>query len=152
MRLTKPTKRIGVAGAAILILVALEARTRPVEPPSTERARILYTQPLPKLDGEHLRITLVTVHYGPGEASAPHRHPCAVIGHVLNGAARTQIESRPEVVYKAGDTFYEAPNQLHAVSANASATQPADFLAYFVCDSEAPLSTDAAMQKKEESR
>jgi quercetin dioxygenase-like cupin family protein len=152
MNFTLGTKRITVAVASILILGVLEARTHSTTPPTTERARILFTQPLPKLDGDHLKTTLVAVHYGPGEASPPHRHPCAVIGHVIRGAVRTQIEDRPVAVYKTGDTFYEPPNQLHAISANSSTTEPADFLAYFVCDSDAPLSMDAAMQKGEGGR
>ena len=35
---------------------------------------------------------------------------------------------------------YEAPNGVHEVSANASHTMPAKFVAYFVCDREMPLS------------
>jgi hypothetical protein len=35
------------------------------------------------------------------------------------------------------------PNGVHAVSANASATKPARFLAYFTCDHETPLTVPA---------
>jgi hypothetical protein len=43
---------------------------------------------------------------------------------------------------EASESFYEAPNGVHQVSANASDRAPAKFLAYFVCDHEAPLSSD----------
>jgi hypothetical protein len=79
---------------------------------------------------------------GPGESSPQHSHPCPVIGYVVQGAYRSQIEGEPEEVYKAGDTFYEAPNGLHVLSANASKTEPAAFIAVFVCDRDSPLSTD----------
>jgi quercetin dioxygenase-like cupin family protein len=115
-----------------------------------ERARVVQSRELPKLDGNHLKATLVEVNYGPGEASAPHSHPCAVIGYVVSGALRTQIKGEAEVTYKSGDSFYEAPNGVHLVSANASATEPAKLLAYLICDHEGPLSanvSDTSRQK-----
>jgi quercetin dioxygenase-like cupin family protein len=52
-----------------------------------------------------------------------------------------QVKGGAESIYRAGDSFYEEPNGVHLVSANASATEPAVFLAYFICDHSAPLST-----------
>jgi quercetin dioxygenase-like cupin family protein len=67
-----------------------------------------------------------------------------VIGYVLEGALRMRVNDGPETVYRAGDTFYEAPGDVHATSANASATEPAKFLAYFTCDRDvAQLSSPA---------
>jgi quercetin dioxygenase-like cupin family protein len=107
-----------------------------------ERARIVISKQLPKLDGDHLKVTLVEVNYGPGEASTPHSHPCPVIGYVVEGAIRSQVQGEPEATYKTGESFYEAANGVHQVSANASATQPAKLLAYFICDHDAPLSVN----------
>jgi quercetin dioxygenase-like cupin family protein len=92
------------------------------------------------MQGNHLKVTVVEVNYPPGGSSAPHSHPCPVIGYVLDGALRTQVKGEPERVYTAGESFYEAANGVHQVSANASDTAPAKFLAYFVCDHETPLS------------
>jgi quercetin dioxygenase-like cupin family protein len=47
---------------------------------------------------------------------------------VLEGAYRIKLDDGPERVLTKGDTFYEAPNQLHAVSSNASNTAPAKLL------------------------
>jgi quercetin dioxygenase-like cupin family protein len=55
---------------------------------------------------------------------------------------RTQVKGEPEATYKAGESFYEAPNGVHQVSANASQTESVDFIAYFVCDDDQPLSSD----------
>jgi quercetin dioxygenase-like cupin family protein len=107
-----------------------------------DRAQTVLSQALPALDGDHLKAVLVEVRYGPGEASTPHSHPCAVVGYVVEGALRTQVEGRPEATYKAGQSFYEAPNGVHLVSANASSTEPAKLLAYFICDRDTPLSID----------
>ena len=107
-----------------------------------DRARITLSRTLPSLDGKHLKATLVEVNYGPGEFSRSHTHPCAVIGYVVEGEIRTQVKGEPEAIYKAGESFYEAANGVHAVSANASQTEPAKFVAFFVCDHGTPLSID----------
>jgi quercetin dioxygenase-like cupin family protein len=111
-------------------------------PETRERARVTLSHALPKLNGEHLKATVVEVHYGPGESSLPHSHPCAVIGYVVAGALRTQVKGSAETTYKAGESFYEAPNRVHLISANASQIVPATFIVYFVCDHDTPLSRD----------
>ncbi len=99
-----------------------------------------FSHALPQLDGSHLRAIVVEVNYAPGEADKPHSHPCTVIGYVAQGAIRFQVKGgAPEVVYKAGESFYEAPNGVHQVSANASEKEPAKLIAFFICDHETPL-------------
>lgn len=105
-----------------------------------DREHIVFSKELPALDGAHLKATLVEVNYGPGEASRPHSHPCAVIGYVAEGTLRTQVKGEPEMTYKAGESFYEAPNGVHLVSANASPSKPAKLIAYLLCDHDTPLS------------
>jgi quercetin dioxygenase-like cupin family protein len=104
------------------------------------KTRVAIAQALSPMQGSHLKVTVVEVVYPPGGASAPHSHPCPVIGYVIDGALRTQVKGEPEKIYKAGESFFEAANGVHQVSANASDTVPAKFLAYFVCDHETPLS------------
>jgi hypothetical protein len=58
-------------------------------------------------------------------------------------AYRSQVQGEPQAVYHAGETFYEAPNSVHLVSANASRTEQVRFLAYFTCDRDTPLSVAA---------
>ncbi len=105
---------------------------------------------MPQLDGSHLRITSVEVTYAPGNYSAPHSHPCPVVGYVIRGAVRMQVKGGPETFYKAGESFYEAPNITHLVSANASSTEPATFLAYFLCDRATALSVEMPDTKVKE--
>ncbi len=112
----------------------------------SSRDRTVISRALPSMDGTHLKATVVEVTYGPGESSAPHSHPCPVIGYVLEGAVRTKTRGESEAVYKAGETFYEAPNGVHEISANASSSEPAKFLAYFLCDRDAPLSVPLPKQ------
>ena len=133
----------------ILVLVSMSAAFLKAQAAEArqERARVRISTPLPELDGHHLKAILVEVNYGPGEASPPHSHPCEVVGYVVEGAIRMRVEGTPEKVYSAGDSFYEAPNGIHAVSANASGTRPAKLVAYFVCDHETQLSVDVPPAK-----
>src|SRR5678810_146419 len=78
---------------------------------------IAFSHALPQLDGTHLKATIVEVTYGPGASSPPHSHPCPVIGYVIEGALRTQVKGEAEAIYNAGQSFYEAPNGVHIVSA-----------------------------------
>jgi len=99
-----------------------------------------FSHALPALDGNRLKAIVVEVNYAPGEADKPHSHPCTVIGYVAQGAIRFQVKGgAPETVYKAGESFYEPPNGVHQVSANASDKEPARLIAFFVCDHETKL-------------
>jgi len=125
---------------AAIVMPPQDAAPKPAQ---TAPSRKVISQPLPKLDGDHLTVHVVEVRYGPGEHSQPHTHPCPVIGYVLEGAVRMQVKGGEEKIYHVGESFYEAPNGVHLLSANASQTMPAHFLATFVCDHQAPLSSPA---------
>lgn len=115
--------------------------------PPPARVKEAFTHALPQMDGAHLRMQVLEVSYAPGGASAPHSHPFPVLVVVLEGALRTQVDGEPEHIYRAGECFYEAPNGVHRVSANASRTRRARFLACFLADKDAPLSTPIAQEE-----
>jgi quercetin dioxygenase-like cupin family protein len=118
------------------------------DPPPEARVRTVFSQALPQMDATHLQVTTVEVTYPPGGSSTPHSHPCPVIGYVLKGAVRMQVKGGTESIYRVGDSFYEAANGIHMVSANASKKEPATFLAYFICDHSGPLSVKVPMEGK----
>ena len=123
--------------AAFLVGAAVGHAQTP--PAAKERARVAFARSLPALDGAKLKVTVVEVTYAPGDSSTAHRHPCPVVGYVIEGSYRTRSGDEAEAVFAAGQTFYEAPGAVHRVSANASSERPVRFLAYFVCDGDAPL-------------
>jgi quercetin dioxygenase-like cupin family protein len=129
-----------LAFVAPAALVAIQATSPTLASPPGAHVRPVFSQALPQLDGSRLQVTTVEVTYPPGGSSAPHSHPCPVIGYVLKGAVRMQVKGGALSIYKAGDSFYEAPDGIHLVSENLSAREPATFLAYFICDHAAPLS------------
>jgi len=73
-----------------------------------------------KLDGKKAKATTVEVTLGPGQASAPHRHPGPAFGYVLEGEYEWAIGDNKARVLRAGDTFYEPTGCLHRVSKNPS--------------------------------
>ena len=73
-----------------------------------------------KLDGKKAKATTVEVTLGPGQESAPHRHPGPVFGYVIEGDYEWAIDDNPAKTLKAGDTFYEPTGCLHRVSKNPS--------------------------------
>ena len=86
------------------------------------------------------KLTAVEVTYEPGEVDTPHKHPGFVFGYVIAGTLRFQVDGQPETTFRAGEMFYEAPDSVHRVSANASATQPCRFLAMIFAEKDRPLS------------
>src|ERR1700730_409947 len=119
--------------------LSLSPRVSSAQPHTGAGHPAAFSHSLPRMNGNQLRAIVVEVDYGPGEASEPHSHPCTVIGHVVAGAIRSQVKGEPEAVYKAGESFYEAPNGVHQVSANANDKEPAKLIAYFICHHETPL-------------
>jgi quercetin dioxygenase-like cupin family protein len=75
----------------------------------------------------------------PGTGSDPHRHPGShTFGYVLEGTYDFQLNDGPVQQLKPGDTFYEPPNALHAVSRNSSKTDVVKFLVIQVSDPTKP--------------
>ena len=83
---------------------------------------------------------MLTVEYPPGASSSKHRHNAHTFVYVLEGSIIMQVEGGKETTLGPGQTFYESPDDVHTVSKNASASQPAKFLVFFVKDKGAPAS------------
>lgn len=75
----------------------------------------------------------------PGTGGTPHRHPGThTFGYVLEGIYEVRVDDGPLQRLEAGDTFYEAPGALHAVSRNGSATERVRYLVFTVSDPTRP--------------
>ncbi len=96
-------------------------------------------QSLPNVPGTD--VVVVTVDYPPGGSTPPHEHPGATYAYVLKGAITSQLDDQPPHTYTEGQMWSETPHQHHMVSKNASATEPARLLVFFVAPSGAKLTT-----------
>jgi quercetin dioxygenase-like cupin family protein len=120
-----------VAGAAHAAAPANDAIVKPV-----------FSQQLGDAPGKE--VVMMTVEYLPGGASLPHRHNADVFVYVLSGSLRTQVAGHDPVVLKAGQVFYEGPDDIHQTSANASAKKPVKFLVIWLKNQKQPLSEAVA--------
>jgi quercetin dioxygenase-like cupin family protein len=119
--------------------LALVSGTLQAQPPTGRKA--VFESDLPNVAINGWAVTAIEVNYGPGQSSAPHRHPGITLAYVLEGEVRSKVADGPERSYKAGEMWLETPGQLHAVSGNASTTQPAKILAILLAEKGKPLTT-----------
>jgi len=96
-------------------------------------ADVLYAPGLTGKEG-----VMLIVEYAPGGSSAKHRHNAHAFVYVLEGSIVMQVEGGTAVTLGPGQTFYESPDDVHAVSKNASDSRPAKFVVFFVKDKGAP--------------
>jgi quercetin dioxygenase-like cupin family protein len=61
--------------------------------------------------------------------------------YVLEGSIVMGVRGQKEQVLKAGDTFYEGPNDVHTIGRNASQTEPAKFVVFLIKKQHAPVLT-----------
>ena len=94
---------------------------------------VISCEPLPNAPGKS--ITTMTVDFPPLAYSAPHRHPGSVTAIVMEGTVRSQMGGGPVVNYQKGQTWMEAPYELHAMAGNPDPVKPAQLLAIFVTES-----------------
>jgi quercetin dioxygenase-like cupin family protein len=96
----------------------------------TGKATTLMAKELPDVPGKEGMVEVVD--FAPGEVSQPHRHNADLFVYVLEGSVVTQVEGEASKTVNAGEVFYESPADVHIVSRNASATQPARLLVFYV--------------------
>ena len=99
----------------------------------------LLTKALPESPGKE--VLMITVEYPPGAVDPVHRHDAHAFIYVLEGTIVMQVKGGKETTLKPGQTYYEAPNDVHVVGRNASSTEPARFLVFFVKKQGAPILT-----------
>jgi quercetin dioxygenase-like cupin family protein len=131
-------RRVLLASASALLAQALLSNAQ-----TAGGRKIVFEHDLPDLSLKGWSVTVVEVSYAPGESSSAHRHPGITIAYVLEGEVRSKVGDDPEKTYATGQMFLETPNQLHAVSGNASATKPARLLAVMLAEKGKQLTTPA---------
>ena len=131
-------RRILLGSTSALLVQALLSNAQ-----TASGRKIVFENDLPDLNLKGWSVTVVEVSYTPGESSGAHRHPGITIAYVLEGEVRSKVGDDPEKLYTAGQMFLETPNQVHAVSRNASTTKPARLLAVMLAEKGKQLTTPA---------
>src|SRR5712691_9087728 len=117
--------------AALLMLAAVPAAAADVKE--------LFAIDLPDSSGKEGR--MIEVSYPPGAQDVVHRHDAHAFVYVLEGRVVMQLKDQPAVTLKAGQTFYEGPNDVHVVGRNVSSTVPARFVVVLLKTKGAPVLT-----------
>lgn len=130
--------------AAVLALGSSFALAADVAPTSAETVHPLMMRDLAGAGGK--AVSMLTVTYPPGGSSPPHRHDAQVFVYVLEGEMTMQLKGAAAVTLRTGQTFYEGPDDIHQVSANASKIAPARILVFMIKDKATPASPDVADQ------
>jgi quercetin dioxygenase-like cupin family protein len=90
----------------------------------------LVQKALPDFPGKE--VVVLTVVYPPGSTDPVHRHNAHGFIYVLEGSIVMQVRGGKEVTLTRGQTFYEGPNDIHVVGRNASSTESAKFVVFFL--------------------
>jgi quercetin dioxygenase-like cupin family protein len=97
----------------------------------------LMTKPLDDYPGKEAE--MISVEYPPGAVDPVHRHYAHAFVYVVEGSIVMQVKGGQSVTLKPGQTFYEAPGDVHTVGRNASLTQSAKFIVLLLKDKGAPV-------------
>jgi quercetin dioxygenase-like cupin family protein len=117
----------------VILLLCIAATTAFAQ----DRARPLIRKDLAGFPGKEG--LMLTVTFAPGHSDPIHRHNAYAFVYILEGSVILQLKGQPAVTLRPGDTFYESPTDVHLVGKNASNTEPAKFVAFFIKDKDAPI-------------
>ena len=125
--------KIVQAVAALLLEVSVQS-SADAHGAGHESVSPAFTRAVPNLPGKTLTSFIVT--YPAGVSSSPHTHARSayIYAFVISGAIRSKVDDGPAKIYRAGESWSEAPGAHHVVSENASAIAPASLLAVFIAD------------------
>ena len=131
-------RKMAVALSSLcLVCAALHAPPAVAGPDAA--VETLMTQALKDMAGKEA--LMITVDYPPGASSPVHRHDAHAFVYVIEGAIVMSVKGGQEVTLTAGQTFYEAPADIHTVSRNASDTRRARFVVWMLKNKGAPFFT-----------
>jgi len=94
-------------------------------------------------DATNQEILVLEVTYPPGAESNTHRHNAHTIVYVLEGSVKMAVAGGETKTLGPGEVFYETPDDVHTVSMNASDTEPAKILVFFLKEKDAATTVPA---------
>jgi quercetin dioxygenase-like cupin family protein len=84
-------------------------------------------------------VKVVEIEFPAGLKAPYHKHPCPVIGTIVQGICLVQIEGNEPQILKAGDAFYEPADTPIIHFDNYSDQEPMKFVAYYLTHDEKEL-------------
>jgi quercetin dioxygenase-like cupin family protein len=118
---------------AILALSAVSAAAVAGEFPPLQRVPVL-EEAIPSTNPAIKLVRGARIRFAPRQPTGFHRHPISVAGVVTAGSFIIKKEGEPEKVVKTGEPFFEAAGVTTERFDNASDTEPAEIVAFFLTD------------------
>jgi quercetin dioxygenase-like cupin family protein len=79
------------------------------------------------------------ITFAPGQQTGRHKHPCPVIGFVVEGTALLEVEGERPQQLPVGSSFYEPAEKVIQRFDNASSSASMKFIAHYLLNGEQEL-------------
>jgi quercetin dioxygenase-like cupin family protein len=76
------------------------------------------------------------IRFAPGQPTGLHQHPISTVGIVTEGSFTFQLEGEPARVLRTGDCFFEPVGRTVLSFDNASASEEAEIVCFYLMDSD----------------
>ena len=119
---------------SLLMLSAIPAASLAGDFPPLKREPVL-EEALPSSSPQVKLVRGARIRFAPSQPTGLHRHPISVAGVVIAGSFVFKREGEAEKIIKAGDGFFEPAGVTIERFDNASSTEPAEIVAYYLTDS-----------------
>jgi quercetin dioxygenase-like cupin family protein len=103
--------------------------------PKLQREPVL-EEPLPKANPPVRLVKGARIRFAPGQPTGLHRHPISTCGVVTKGSFVFQIEGEEEQRLKTGDGFFEPACATIRRFDNASPSEPAEIVCFYLTDAQ----------------
>jgi quercetin dioxygenase-like cupin family protein len=119
---------------AIVALSAISSAAIAEEFPPLQRVPVL-EEVIPPTNPAIKMVRGARIRFVPRQTTGLHRHPISVAGMVTAGSFFFKREGEAEKVIKTGDSFFEPAGVVTERFDNASSTEPAELVAFYLTDS-----------------
>ena len=118
---------------AVVALSAISAVAIAEDFPSLQRVPVL-EEAIPSTNPPVKLVRGARIRFAPRQTTGLHRHPISVAGVVTAGSFIIKKEGEPEKLVKTGEPFFEAAGVPTERFDNASDTEPAELVAFYLAD------------------
>jgi quercetin dioxygenase-like cupin family protein len=119
--------------AAVAALAMISTAAIAEEFPPLQRVPVL-EEAIPSVNPAIKLVRGARVRFAPRQTTGLHRHPISVAGVVTAGSFIFKSEGQPEKIIKTGDAFFEPAGVVSERFDNASSTEPAELIAFYLTD------------------
>lgn len=126
-------RRVALISVALIVGIAMGVMGTQVLAGKEELAQGTILQRAALAGAKGKEAVLVLREMPPGKESGKHTQSGTEIAYILEGSVIFEMQGKPPVMLKAGDSFQTGARQVHNVK-NASATAPAKALVFYVVE------------------